>query len=371
MQSRRTRRSSRVLPGLPATASGGLRPGMERRQGRPLTCHCAGSLYSGDHLAVCCTCACEQGCRAEEPTWRSRCAKNDWGGGFIVKNACWCLQIQALGHFDDPAEAARAYDMAVLEWRGDKAVTNFPSNKYFGAGARSVDGDESSVVSVPSAARGAAEPAAQIKRKAHQAQDGALTGQAANNASQESSATATAALDLEEAPHSEVDTAGLGHGSTAARDSSIAADMFRKAPREAAAPAEAGSPNEDPSAPQPDMSPLIAMEQSTADVSGADLLGTPAEPVLALEPSAGTPQQGLDLTKSMPAGAAPHQEAPKRASRSRRLRSSAESASAPPIVFDLPMTRDEAIEGAVEGVRRAWAAGGASSIACLCCLACV
>ena len=259
--------------------------------------------------------------------------------------------------------------MAVLDWRGDKAVTNFPLKDYFDAGVRSVNRDESSVVSAPSAARVAAEPTAQIKRKAHQAQDGALPGQAANTASQESSATA--ASDLEEVPHSEVDTAGLGHGSTAARDSSIAADMFRKAPREAAAPAEAGSPNEDSSAPQPDVSPLIAMEQSTADVSAADLVGTPAEPVLALEPSAGTPQQGLDLTKSMPAGAAPHQEAPKRASTSRRLRSSAESAGAPPIVFNLPMTRDEAIEIAVEGIRRAWAAGGASPIVYLCCLSCV
>ena len=57
------------------------------------------------------------------------------------------------------------------------------------------------------------------------------------------------------------------------------------------------------------------------------------------------------------------EEPPRRASRSRRLRS-ADAAGAPPVVFDLPMTRDEAIQGAVQGIRRAWAAGGTSR-ACL------
>ena len=52
------------------------------------------------------------------------------------------------------------------------------------------------------------------------------------------------------------------------------------------------------------------------------------------------------------------EEAPRRESTSRRLRSaSASAAGAPPIVFELPMTRDEAVQGAVEGIRRAWAAG--------------
>ena len=50
------------------------------------------------------------------------------------------------------------------------------------------------------------------------------------------------------------------------------------------------------------------------------------------------------------------EEPPRRSSRSRRLRS-ADTAGAPPIVFDLPMTRDEAVQGAVQGIRRAWAAG--------------
>ena len=31
-----------------------------------------------------------------------------------------------MGHFEDPFRAAMAYDRAVLEYRGDKAVTNFP-----------------------------------------------------------------------------------------------------------------------------------------------------------------------------------------------------------------------------------------------------
>ena len=51
------------------------------------------------------------------------------------------------------------------------------------------------------------------------------------------------------------------------------------------------------------------------------------------------------------------EEPPRRSSRSRRLRA-ADSAGAPPVVFDLPMTRDEAVQGAVQGIRRAWAAGG-------------
>ncbi len=33
------------------------------------------------------------------------------------------------------------------------------------------------------------------------------------------------------------------------------------------------------------------------------------------------------------------------------------AAKAPPVVFPLPMTREEAVQGAVEGILRAWAAG--------------
>lgn len=47
---------------------------------------------------------------------------------------CAAVQIQFVGHFDDPEEAARAYDRAVLAWRADKAVTNFPREAYEDAG---------------------------------------------------------------------------------------------------------------------------------------------------------------------------------------------------------------------------------------------
>ena len=57
------------------------------------------------------------------------------------------MQIRFLDHFDDPVEAARAYDVAVLEWRGDKAVTNFPAETYFGEGVRSMDAEDSSKAS--------------------------------------------------------------------------------------------------------------------------------------------------------------------------------------------------------------------------------
>ena len=35
-----------------------------------------------------------------------------------------------MGHFEDPKEAALAYDKAVLEWRGEKAVLNFPAELH-------------------------------------------------------------------------------------------------------------------------------------------------------------------------------------------------------------------------------------------------
>ena len=39
-------------------------------------------------------------------------------------------QIRCVGHFDDPKEAALAYDKAVLEWRGEKAILNFPPGAH-------------------------------------------------------------------------------------------------------------------------------------------------------------------------------------------------------------------------------------------------
>ena len=35
-----------------------------------------------------------------------------------------------MGFFDDPEEAARAYDRAAIQLRGDKATTNFPRDDY-------------------------------------------------------------------------------------------------------------------------------------------------------------------------------------------------------------------------------------------------
>lgn len=35
-----------------------------------------------------------------------------------------------MGFFSDPVEAARAYDRAAIEWRGEKAITNFPRDSY-------------------------------------------------------------------------------------------------------------------------------------------------------------------------------------------------------------------------------------------------
>ena len=42
-----------------------------------------------------------------------------------LKGMCSSVQVRCVGHFVDPDEAARAYDRAVVEFRGDKAVTNF------------------------------------------------------------------------------------------------------------------------------------------------------------------------------------------------------------------------------------------------------
>lgn len=46
------------------------------------------------------------------------------------KRPDFILQVQLVGFFDDPEEAARAYDRAAIEYRGDKAVTNFPRESY-------------------------------------------------------------------------------------------------------------------------------------------------------------------------------------------------------------------------------------------------
>jgi len=46
-------------------------------------------------------------------------------------------QVQCVGFFSDPVEAARAYDRAAIEWRGNKAVTNFPRDSYTDDGQQS------------------------------------------------------------------------------------------------------------------------------------------------------------------------------------------------------------------------------------------
>ena len=109
------------------------------------------------------------------------------------------LQIQFIAHFDDPMEAAKAYDVAVLEWRGNRAVTNFPADDYFEAGMRSMDAEElaesSSKLHAARAqpAEGAARPAQAEKPTAQPVQEQASTGAAASRAPGAAPAAADAA----------------------------------------------------------------------------------------------------------------------------------------------------------------------------------
>ena len=109
------------------------------------------------------------------------------------------LQIQFIAHFDDPVEAAKAYDVAVLEWRGERAVTNFPADNYFEAGTRSMDAEElpESSSTLPAAraqpGKGAARPAQAENPTAQPVQEQASNGAAASRASGAAPATADAA----------------------------------------------------------------------------------------------------------------------------------------------------------------------------------
>lgn len=169
------------------------------------------------------------------------------------------LQIQYLDHFDDPEEAARAYDVAVLEWRGDKAVTNFPAEMYFGEGSRSMDAEDSPTASkVPAAptaqGAGADDSAAQLDPGA---QERASSAQLASSsaladtaiAGQNSSKAAGALKGALAQPQ------GVGTGVPASQS-------LEQTNRTDVSPASA-------------ISPLIAIEQSSADISAADLAGKP------------------------------------------------------------------------------------------------
>lgn len=98
-----------------------------------------------------------------------------------LKLSCCALQIQFLDHFDDPAEAARAYDVAVLEWRGERAVTNFPAEEYFVEGVWSTDAEHSSEDSKLPAAR--TQPA-RTKSSKREPPGAARTNPAQSNAAQ-------------------------------------------------------------------------------------------------------------------------------------------------------------------------------------------
>ena len=174
------------------------------------------------------------------------------------------LQIQYLDHFDDPEEAARAYDVAVLEWRGDKAVTNFPAEMYFGEGTRSMDADDSSKASKvpadgpqvaqsipPESGAAQLDPGAQERASSGQL-SGSNSGTAEAAAAEQTSSKASGAV--KDAP---------------ARQQVLSTDVA------ASQPPDLHSSEAELSA-APAISPLIAIEQSSVDISAADLAGTPA-----------------------------------------------------------------------------------------------
>ena len=151
------------------------------------------------------------------------------GARRLVKERCFAagsshclpglLQIQFIAHFDDPVEAAKAYDVAVLEWRGERAVTNFPADDYFEAGLRSMDAEDlpESSSTLPAARAQSAQPAKSAGRPAQAekptvqpVQKRASDGAAASRASDAAPATA--------------DFAAQDAGATAQRSSSGAPD---------------------------------------------------------------------------------------------------------------------------------------------------
>ena len=187
------------------------------------------------------------------------------------------LQIQYLDHFDDPEEAARAYDVAVLEWRGDKAVTNFPAEMYFGEGTRSMDADDSfEAGKMPASGAQIAQsmaPESGTVQLDLDAQERASRGQLASESSPAEAAVAEQTSSKASGPVKDAP----------AQPQELSTDLA------ALQPPDPQSSEADFSI-APPISPLIAIEQSSANISAADLAGTPA----------GSAQDGLAASAAPP-----------------------------------------------------------------------
>ncbi|BDA48311.1 probable APETALA2-like protein 2 at N-terminal half [Coccomyxa sp. Obi] len=235
------------------------------------------------------------------------------GVTWAASNGSWRAQawdgnkVQLVGFFDDPEEAARAYDRAAIEYRGDKAVTNFPRESY------------------------AAESALQEQVKPEE--DAALEVPVLEHASKEVSAEAPTIAAAAKSNFTQIDAQQAQERS--------AADRLADKQSEAELPVQA----------------KVAVQEGTRPETAQPSPGNATESAFPKQAAAVSAESRTAARTRAAEGTPPSAAAPPRNASGAKTALKQVAAKAPPVVYPLPMTREEAVQSAVEGILRAWKAG--------------